>query len=87
MDIEFEAEAWFGNPAPEEMLRQQLSLVETENDLLRSDLERYRMNQAKLIRMLSDASDERDMFRRQAEGSSRKLSEMYAERAQYTAGH
>lgn len=87
MDIDFEAEAWVGNPASDEMLRQQLSLVETENDLLRAELERYRVNQAKLIRMLSTAHDERDSFRREAEGSSRKLSEMYAERAQYTAGH
>ncbi|MCQ9422731.1 hypothetical protein NRB16_04185 [Pseudomonas sp. LJDD11] len=87
MDIDFEAEAWFGNPAPEETLRQQLSLVETENDLLRGEVERYRLNQAKLIRMLSDASDERDMFRREAESSSRKLSEMYVERAQHADKH
>lgn len=82
MDIEFEAEAWFGNPAPGEMLRQQLSLVETENDLLRGEVERYRLNQAKLITMLGEAVDERDILRRDVALQSKKLSDMYVERAQ-----
>ncbi|MCO8167884.1 hypothetical protein NJC40_08840 [Pseudomonas sp. 21LCFQ02] len=82
MDIDFEAEAWFGNPAPEEMLRQQLSLIETENDLLRAEVERYRANQAKLITMLRLATYERDTLRRDVSDQSRKLSDMYVERAQ-----
>lgn len=82
MDIDYDAEAWFGNPAPNEMLRQQLSLVETENDLLRAEVERYRVNQAKLITMLRLATDERDILRRDVSDQSKKLSDMYVERAQ-----
>lgn len=85
MDIDFDAEAWFGSPAPEEMLRQHLSLVEIENDLLRSEVERYRVNQAKLILLLSEANDERDMLRRDVESQSNKLSSMYADTANLRA--
>lgn len=81
MDIDYDAETWFGNPTPDEMMRQQLSLVETENDLLRAEVERYRANQAKLIRMLSETTDERDMARREADGCSKKLSDMYVDNA------
>lgn len=86
MDIDFDAEAWLGTPAPADMLRQQLSLVETENDLLRAEIERYRLNQAKLITMLRETTDERDMLRRDVSDQSRKLSEMYVERAQLKNG-
>ncbi|BAP43947.1 putative uncharacterized protein [Pseudomonas sp. StFLB209] len=82
MNIDFAAEEWLGTPTQEEMLRHHCDLIETENDLLRVDLDRYRQNQAKLIDMLSIATAERDKLRVELRQAGTTISSLHLQTSQ-----
>jgi hypothetical protein len=53
MTNDCDAENWLGNPTREEMLELHAKLVEAECNCMRSEVDRYRKNQATLVDMLT----------------------------------